>query len=279
MFAVVFGFTAWNGAARRSVSFAFLYVTSPVLRASSAIRDWSDGGFSFFRGKNSLADENTKLKERNAELESRFAAFDILQRENSELKAGFGRIKNKTRILASVISRPPQSPYDVLILDAGAEQGVQKDMLATAYGEIILGRVEEVFGNTSRVKMISHSGSETQVLIFPSSTSNVSANNLENSMASSTDSSADLAVKNVEKMKGIAATAIGLGGANLEIKLPSSVEIKSGDIVMTEGIFPLTVGAVEKIERYLSDPFQKLIFRLPVNVQEITSVVLVNEVR
>lgn len=147
----------------------------------------------------------------------------------------------------SIISRPPQSPYDILIIDAGSDNGVRAGMPVTAYGNVLLGYVAEVFPTISKVKLISFSNEETSVLIESAGTGTSTA---------------------------VSAIAVGRGGENLEIKLPSSIAINSGDQVKTMGNLPFIVGTIEKVEISLSDPFQKLLFRLPVNIQELKYVMI-----
>jgi len=155
--------------------------------------------------------------------------------------------EDKTYILASIISRPPQSPYDILIIDAGYDNEIRAGMLVTAYGNVLLGYIAEVFPSTSKVKLISFSGEETNVLIESAGTGTSTV---------------------------ISAIAVGRGGENLEIKLPSSIAINFGDQVKTMGTFSFIVGTIEKVEISLSDPFQKLLFRLPVNIQELKYVMI-----
>lgn len=156
--------------------------------------------------------------------------------------------------LVPIISRPPQSPYDILIIGAGSKNGIATGMMVMAQDNVLLGHVAEVFPLTSKIKLISFSGEETNVMIESQTTYDV---------GSTTDI-----------VSHISAIAIGRGGENLEIKLPSAIEIKSGDKVMTMGTFPLAVGVVEKVEIDLSDPFQKILFRLPINIQELKYVMI-----
>jgi cell shape-determining protein MreC len=149
--------------------------------------------------------------------------------------------------LVPIISRPPQSPYDILIIGAGSENGIKTGMLVMAQDNVLLGHVAEVFPAASKIKLISFSEEETNVLIESAGNGTSTA---------------------------LSAIAIGRGGENLEIKLPSAIEIKSGAQVMTMGTFPLAVGVVEKVEINLSDPFQKIFFRLPVNIQELKYVMI-----
>jgi cell shape-determining protein MreC len=145
----------------------------------------------------------------------------------------------------SVISRPPQSPYDILIIDDGSDSGVRQGAKALFSTDVLLGYVSEVFGKTSKIKLVSFPGEETSVMIEP-----------------------------VSGGTKISALAVGRGGGEMEIKIPSAIEIHSGDLIKTPGNYPLILGAVEKIETNLSDPFQLILFRLPINLQELDKIMI-----
>ncbi|MCX6731448.1 MAG: rod shape-determining protein MreC [Candidatus Parcubacteria bacterium] len=195
---------------------------------------------------NKKNDEVSVLKNRVAELESKILMLESLEKENQELKAMFSHLEEaKKYILGAVISRPPQSPYDVLIIDAGSDNGVKEGMTATAFSNILLGYATDVFSKTSKIKLISFPGEETSALI-----------------------------ESVSTGAKISALATGRGGGEMEIKLPSSLEIHSGDRITTPGTYPLMLGIVERAEINLSDPFQKIFFCLPVNIQELNYVMI-----
>lgn len=195
---------------------------------------------------NKKDDEVSILKNRVAELESKILMLEPLEKENQELKALFSRPEEaKKYILGAIISRPPQSPYDVLIIDAGSDNGVKEGMTATAFSNILLGYTTDVFSKTSKMKLISFPGEETNALI-----------------------------ESVSTGAKISVTAVGRGGGDIEIKIPSSLEVHSGDRITTPGTYPLMLGIVERAEINLSDPFQKIFFRLPVNLQELNYVMI-----
>jgi hypothetical protein len=109
----------------------------------------------------------------------------------------------------------------------------------------LLGYVTDVFPQTSKVKLVSFHEEETNALI-----------------------------ESVSTGAKISALAIGRGGGDMEIKIPSSIEVHSGDRIMTPGTYPLILGIVERAEINLSDPFQKIFFRLPLNLQELKYVMI-----
>ena len=221
----------------RSITAAF----TPLLKISHLTSEkWNNFTF-IFKDKNRLGEEIERLTSQKTALEKEILTFDYLRSENEELKSLLSRDDNKKFILASIVSRPPQSPYDVIIIDAGTVDGTELGMKVIAYSNIIIGHITEVFSKSSKVILISSPGEETNVFI-------------ENAKA--------------------AAVSVGLGGGNMEIKIPSSIQVSSGDAIMTMGTFPLLAGTVEKIEMNLSDPFQKILFRLPVNFQQIKHIMI-----
>jgi len=227
-------FFIFNGSARNIIVKPLVAISRPFLK----LNNW-------WKGNN---DEISKLKQENAELKSKILILEPLEKENQELKTMFSHPRNPPAggyILGAIISRPPQSPYDVLIIDAGSDNGVKEGMTVTVFSDNLLGYVTDVFSKTSKVKLVSFPGEETNAII-----------------------------ESVSQGAKISALAIGRGGGEMEIKIPSSLEVHSGDRIMTLGTYPLMLGIVEKAEINLSDPFQKIYFRLPVNLQELKYVMI-----
>lgn len=241
-------FPIFSNSARKIITQPLLLISRPFFKINESLNQWWEKNAAFFKSKNQLQEENLKLKERVLELELKVSLLTPVEKENEELKSLLSQIpsqKEKKYVLAAIISRPPQSPYDVLLVDAGLKNGVEKGMTVVAFNNILLGYVNEVFSQASKIKLVSFPGEETNVMIEPVS----------------------------EEIK-ISAISVGRGGGNMEIKIPSSIEIHSGDRIMTMGTFPLLMGIVEKVEINLSDPFQKIFFRLLFNLQELKYVMI-----
>ncbi|TSD02498.1 MAG: rod shape-determining protein MreC [Parcubacteria group bacterium Athens0714_24] len=220
---LVFAFFIFNNSARQIVSRPFISL-----------------GKSLFNIRNSIG--QNELENQNVELQAKILSLSPLEKENEDLKSLLSRIKNPASyILGSIISRPPQSPYDILIIDAGSEQGVKSGAKVTAYSEILLGYVAEVYPASSKVKLISFPGEQTNINILNA---------------------------------GISATATGRGGENLEIQIPDSLDANTGDFVLTQGTYPLSLGTIERIEVNTNEAFKKLFFRLPINLNELKYVVI-----
>ncbi|NOY35735.1 MAG: rod shape-determining protein MreC [bacterium] len=231
----------FNDSAARLVSVPVMGAARPFLKMSNSVGEWFGGNIAIMKEKKALEEENRGLKEEVSTTAAKLLSYGIIKKENEELKAILSRAGEEKRIAAAILSRPPRSPYDTLILDAGSKDGVEKGMEAAAYGDILVGYVSEVFPSTSKVRMISFPGEETTVALGES---------------------------------GVAVAASGRGGGNLEIILPRAVEVKIGERVATLGVNSLVIGIVEKIQVNPADPFQKILFRLPLNLQELKYITL-----
>jgi len=69
--------------------------------------------------------------------------------------------------------------------------------------------------------------------------------------------------------ENIAAEAIGRGGGNFIVKLPRGVGVEKGDIITMPDISARIFAVVEEIESNPSDPFVTILFKNPVNFNEI----------
>lgn len=235
----------FNTSAGRAVISPLMPVAERAFQKAQVIKNWGNANISALKSKKNIQKENPELKEKNAELEAKILICDVFRRENEELKSLFSRGNNKKSILSVVVSSPPQSPYDILIIDAGADDGVKNGMQATAYSDVFIGYVVEVFPKTSKVKLLSFPSEETNVYIQP-----------------------------VGGETQISAIALGKGGGNMEIKLPHSIEINSGDRITNASVFPLIIGIAERVEINLPESYQTILFRLPVNIQELKYVTI-----
>ena len=222
----------------------FFYAMEPLLETKKDLKNWWEGKRAGFAEKKNILAENRALTEKAAEMKISLSFLEIFEKENAELKAAFSAEERKNYIFGSVISRPPFTPYDLLIIDAGAKDGVEEGMQVLAFGKVLLGYAADVFPDKSKVKLISSFGEETNVVLESS---------------------------------GIPAIAAGKGGENFEIILSRMTDIGVGEKIITDGKNPLLVGIVEKIERQATDPYQKIIFRLPINIQALTKVFLLKK--
>lgn len=234
-------FVFWIGRFSGSISNPAIIIARPFLFLSNSVGNWFSGIGYVFHEKGKLQDENIDLKNKLKEVEIKLISSQMIENQNKELKEILSYKKNVNYLAAGIIVRPPKSPYDTMIIDAGSDNGIQVGMQVTAYSDILLGYVTEVFSKTSKIKLIS----------FPNEEINVY---LQNSKLS--------------------AIAVGDGGGNFKITLPRSVEVQLGDNVITTGMNPLLIGIVDKVKIDITDAFQEVLFSLPANIQDLKYVMI-----
>lgn len=158
-----------------------------------------------------------------------------LTKENNELKELMGRSISKKIVIGYILKKPPFTAYDSYILDIGTKDGITQGDQVYLNGNVLVGEVQDVFLNTSRVKLYSSYGEKYDILIGD---------------------------------KNVQATAIGRGGGSFETVIPRDVKVAEGDIITIPNITNTVFGTVGKI---IADParaFSTVIFSQPINIYE-----------
>src|SRR3989344_3683980 len=191
-----------------------------------------------FRIKRSLVYENGTLRAEIDRMQAQVLDRNLLEEKVMKLEEALGRAGSDNRVVASVLVGPGRSPYDTLVIDAGAKHGIVVDDVVVYAGAGAIGTIAEVSDSSAKVKLYSSSGQDHLVL--------VGAN-------------------------AIPATARGRGMGNFEAKLPQGSTVSLGDTVL----FPddnLILGTVQLVEEEPSLPFITVFFRTPFNIADIRSV-------
>lgn len=185
----------------------------------------------YFRGIASLRAERDALQ---GELEaSRAAVLDrnLLYEENLMLKETMGRLAQPNALLAAVLVRPPETPYDTLVLDVGEREQVSIGDRVTAGGTMRIGEIEEVYAHTARVRLYSAPGLSHDAFLR-----------------------GEVPVR-VE----------GIGGGSLRAEVPHDAEAKVGDLVSLPGIEPNFSLMVEQVDDGRGDSAATVYLRLSAN--------------
>ncbi len=214
-------------------------LSRPLWNAGTYISTTSLG--SYFVSKKALYEENLELKKQHEELIAQTSIINLLEAENKELKSNWKRgntLEESNTIVGSVIVTPPRSPYDTMVIYIGSNHGVKVGALVTAYSKVVLGIVREVYAHSSIVELFSSPESQYEVIIG----------------------------------NGIRAQALGKGGGVYEATLPRGIEINLGDSVYVPSITPRIYGTVDSIIEDDAQPFVKLLFKTPINIEKLTFV-------
>lgn len=236
VFWVSFGLALHGG-----LSGPVVWAGAPLLRLSQSI---GGGLYEFsagFKSKQVLQAQNDLLAQQLAEANWKLLQAQALQQELSRLR-NFAVAAESQVVLARVLSKPPRSPYDSLLVDVGSAQDVNLGDHALAGEAILLGEVVEVHSHTSLVRLFSTPGLEYNVAIGPDR---------------------------------IQAKAVGQGSGNFATLLPRGVHVAEGDAVIVPVLGDYIFATVAAVEGNDTDTFQKILFRNPVNMAELSAIHIV----
>ncbi|MBX4199931.1 rod shape-determining protein MreC [Candidatus Parcubacteria bacterium] len=213
----------------------FLYrVLSPVWKGENAFSRGVKNLSDFFRSKEALIQENENLKAEIAAQDNLVLSCRVIEGTKDSLLSTYGREASDAGIAATVISRPPKTSYDVLVIDAGKENNISVGETVSVPEGPILGKVFESFSNTSQVVLFTTSGEKTDAI-------------LERNL--------------------LPVTLVGKGGGNFEMILPRTAEVEVGDKILSSPIDPRLMAVVGDVEETPTEGFKKALASVPVNLQ------------
>lgn len=154
-----------------------------------------------------LVNENVALASENQVLQEKIAGLSVLS--GGQIIPG---------IPAGVVARPPESPYDTLVLAAGEKEGVTLGMEAFATGGVPIGTVTSVLADFSRVTLFTSSDASTSGWVGSASTP---------------------------------ITITGEGGGAMHATVARGANIVVGDVISVPGPGKFPIGSVVRVD---SDP-------------------------
>lgn len=208
----------------------FITVAAPLWRASAALAGDFHDLLAVFAGPAALQERLDAVKAENEALRAENAALAAKARDLSRLIGS--RAEPAPGIPAGVLVRPPESPYDSLIIDAGTDEGVMNGAEAFGPGGIPIGRVASVVKSSARVALFSSSGAETSAWVGEGR---------------------------------VPLTLAGLGGGAFQATAPKDAGIVQNDIVYVAGPGALPFGTVVRVDTDASSPSATLRIRASVN--------------
>jgi len=208
-------------------------VAKPLWSLSSTIIQPFSKLKGFFIFKNSLITKNLALEEELLNLRLKEIDYNILSKEYEDLKSQMGRTGSASRVVSRVLSKPPYSPYDTFVIDAGSSLGVSLGNKVYISDNIIIGIVKNVTPHTSLVELFS-SGDEKQEVTL--------------------------------SRTGASFVLKGLGGASLELEVPKDTDVVWGDVFLYPKFLPSIVGSAYYIDSSSQSSFKKVYIRVPGNV-------------
>ena len=183
---------------------------------------------SYFQSKSSLQTENDNLKrtldEKDAQIITVRNQVELYKDLDSYIST---KAISQNETVVRVVTRPPQTPFDVLIIEAKDDS--IKAGQKVYFADIPVGVIESKTGSYAKVFLFSNPESQFRVLI------------------------------GVDKIE---ADAKGKSQGNIFVTLPKNVEVKVGDIVyLADGTKP--IGTVSEVDNNSSTSFIDVYVKMP----------------
>jgi len=216
----------------------FTRLAAPLWSLEREVLDTTHRLLALFSSKQSLLEDVERLSARLEEADRLLLDRELLLAEHRLLTEALGRIPAKERrILGNILSSPPRSPYDTVIIDIGERDGVLPGDLALS-GSALIGRVSKARSRAATVELFSTAGKNTSVSILHDG-------------------------------QAIPAEAVGMGGGVFLATLPREVAVNVGDEIIMPPRTLLIFARVEAVEGSATDSFQKIYFKNPVSLQSL----------
>lgn len=215
----------------------FWQVFTPVFHSADALAAQGHSFLNSFGDTAALALKNEQLTNENAALASENEA---LARRVADISALSGS-QAAEGIIAGVVARPPESPYDTLVIAAGSDAGVVIGQEVFGAGGVPLGVISSVLADFSRATLFSAPGVATSGWVGDAS---------------------------------VPITIFGAGAGALNASVARSANIAIGDMVFVPGPGRLPLGSVARVESDPSSPSATLRIQPALNPFSVTWVLV-----
>lgn len=140
-----------------------VYTTNPAQKIFQTPSNKINDIFYTIKNINKFKEENLDLREKNLNLIYENSLLKETQRENEtlreQLRFSDDICSNEECInwkMGQVIGRNPDNYGKYLIIDLGRKQGMKENLAVTISGGTLIGKIAEVFDNSSRVMLITN---------------------------------------------------------------------------------------------------------------------------
>jgi cell shape-determining protein MreC len=198
-------------------------------------------GSGFFSSRRSLQTENEALQRELSLSMEKLASFQMLQRENEELRGMAALALEEPGVTARVVSSHRTTPYGAFMIGAGSRDGIIEGAFVLTEGGYVLGVVTSVAERTAMAKMIFAPNEKIDLVV-----------------------------------RDIAFSAEGSGGGNARAEVPREAELAVGDAAFAPTFGGRATGLVGYLESASSSATQTVLLRIPVNLDALRFVYVVN---
>jgi rod shape-determining protein MreC len=226
-------------------------VSSPVQRVGYSLGSGVSNVLGFLSSIKDLTVENGELKLKLEKSLVDKSRLEELEKENNELRDQLSYKKKASFELISgiILSKDPNSLSRSININKGSKDNIEKDDYVVVSDGILIGQVEEVYNNYSKVILITDIYSRVKARIQDSDTD------------------------------GIVSGEHGLGMV-MDL-IPQNKVVKKGDTVVTydsEKELPgLLIGEVEEVNNADNELFQKARIKSPVDFKELSYIFVLKD--
>ena len=206
---------------------------SPIWKAENVVTNIFRQGVANWRSRQTLIDENMLLKEQLTSLELQSTALNLARDREESLLALLGRKADAQGVIAGVLTRPPQSPYDLIVIDAGSDEMISPGSIVTLPEGPLLGVVSELLSSSAKVRLFSTAGEKTEAIL---------------------------------ERHSVPVILEGNGGGNFRIVLPRDTEVEVGDRIISPNLSYRLLAVVGEVKVEATDSFKEVLARSPANV-------------
>jgi cell shape-determining protein MreC len=198
----------------------------------------------WFKSKQSLIEKIANLEKEVEDLNLRESDYVALSYENNRFRMESAMSLNDDFLRTSVISRFPQTPFDTILIDKGANDSVNVGDLVLASERSFVGVVGEVYPDYSIVFLNSSKNYKTEGILGRT---------------------------------GEILEVRGSGSNNIISEVPLDFDIMEGDSIVVSYSSNFTLAVVGSVEEDVSLGIKKVIMSLPVNVSKVETVYILKK--
>lgn len=218
-------------------------VFTPIISVKTWFLESGAGLPMYFRTRQALIGEIRSLEEQLQVKDGDAFMIKQLQAENEALSESLN-LKKDGRIVASVLARPNQTPYDTFLIDQGTRDGIVDGTVVYIEGNIAVGVIADAYANSALVRLVSSPGAKATAYVFG---------------------------------PNIFTEAEGIGGGVLRVTVPQGIPLAEGDIVVLPAAGAGAYGEIIAVETLASSPEQYGYVTTPVPLASVRYVSVAKE--
>jgi cell shape-determining protein MreC len=220
---------------REFIAMGTSILITPLYTVQQYIETSLDTIPTYIRERTALEKDIQSLKQEIASQQGIKTTLSFIEEENKELRTLLGITKTSS-ILASVVARPPLSPYDTMVIDKGAEEGIVSGAPVYYGSGIALGYVRVVYSHQSLITLFSSPHVQTTVYIYG---------------------------------PNIFTSAYGEGGGVIRLSIPQGINVASGDIVVLPSLNAHVLGRIDIVQSTPTEPEQHAYITSEIPIQSL----------